>query len=94
MHCDNEVAVTVLNTACSHAPFLLSCLREIELLAAKHEVEIRGNHIPGIENRVSDALSRWDMDPKFEQVFWDQVKGLPAKERFVYQGLFQFLAEW
>ena len=94
MHCDNEVAVTVINTGRSHNNFLLSCLREIELLAARHEFEIRGNHIPGVENRISDALSRWDIDPKFEQVFRDQVKDLEPKECFVYDGLFEFLADW
>ena len=94
VHCDNEVAVTVLNTGRSHNKFLLSCLREIELLAARHEFEIRGNHIPGVENRISDALSRWDIDPRFEQVFRNQVGHLQPKECFVYEGLFQFLADW
>ena len=94
VHCDNEVAVTVLNTGRAHNTFLLSCLREIEFLAARFEFEIRANHIPGVENRISDALSRWDMSPKYEQEFWNQVQGVDAKEVFVYKGLFEFSADW
>ena len=94
VHCDNEVSVTVLNTGRSHNTFLLSCLREIELLAARFEFEIRANHIPGVENRISDALSRWWMNPRYEHEFWSQVQGLNAKEVFVYEGLFEFAVDW
>ena len=94
VHCDNEVSVTVINTGRSHSTFLLSCLRELEFIAARCEFEIRANHIPGVQNRIPDALSRWDMSPKHQQEFWDQVKGLDVNEVFVYKGLFQFVNEW
>ena len=94
VHCDNEVSVTVMNTGRSHNAFLQSCLRELEFTAAKCEFEIRGNHIPGIENRIPDALSRWHEGELHREKFWVQVEGLRVQEMFVYEGLFAFLHEW
>ena len=94
MHCDNEVSVIVMNTGRAHNTFLLSCLRELEFTAAKHEFEIRGNHIPGIENRIRDSLSRWHMGMQHREEFQRQVFSLEVKELYVYTGLFEFLHEW
>ncbi|CAC5360758.1 unnamed protein product [Mytilus coruscus] len=40
-----------------------SCLREICVLTAGHEFQVKGRHLSGEANRVADMLSRWDMDP-------------------------------
>ena len=94
IHCDNEVSVTVLNTGRARNSFLLACLREIEFLAAKYEFEVRANHIPGIENRIPDALSRWHSGSVYRDQFWAEVKGLHVSEVFVYEGLFRFMHDW
>ena len=94
VHCDNEVSVSVINTGRSHNSFLQSCLRELEFMAARHEFEIRGNHIPGIENRIPDALSRWHLGEQHKQQFKSQVLGLEVRQIFVYEGLFEFLHDW
>lgn len=60
VRCDNEVAVTVLNTGRCRNSFLNSCLRELCYLAAIHEFEIRPVHVPGVSNCYADILSRWD----------------------------------
>ena len=60
VRCDNEVAVTVLNTGRCRNSFLNSCLRELCYLAAIHEFEIRAVHVPGVSNCYADILSRWD----------------------------------
>ena len=94
VHCDNEVSVTVMNTGRAHNTFLQSCLRELEFAAAKGEFEIRGNHIPGIENRIPDALSRWQDGAYYREQFRAQVRGLDVREMFVYEGLFEFVHDW
>ena len=94
VHCDNEVSVTVMNTGRSHNAFLQSCLRELEFTAAKHEFEVRGNHIPGIENRIPDALSRWHLGESQSEHFWRYVNGLQVREVYVYKGMFEFMHDW
>ena len=64
------------------------------MLAAIHEFEIRGNWIPGVENRIPDALSRWHTDPRYKQEFLKMVNGLSVTEKYVYEGLFDFSHEW
>ncbi|XP_078619225.1 uncharacterized protein LOC144886464 [Branchiostoma floridae x Branchiostoma japonicum] len=56
--CDNEASVTVLNSGRSRSPFLQSCLRNLWLCAAKGQFELRAVHLPGIDNRLADHLSR------------------------------------
>lgn len=94
VHCDNEVSVTVMNTGRSHNSFLLSCLRELEFVAARNEFEIRSNHIAGVENRIPDALSRWHLGQEHRDRFHQLTAGLNAKEVFVYEGLFEFIHDW
>lgn len=47
---DNQVSVTILNLGRTRDPFLLSCLRELCLIAAIWEFEVRAKHIPGVDN--------------------------------------------
>ena len=60
VRCDNEAAVTVVNTGRCRNPFMNSCLREICYFAAIHEFEVCAVHIPGVSNYFADLLSRWD----------------------------------
>ena len=59
IHMDNEAVASVLNTGASRNVDLQNVLREIALLAAKHQFVIKAKHIMGISNRVPDWLSRW-----------------------------------
>ena len=69
VRCDNEVAVTVLNTGRCRNPFLNSCLREICYLSALVEFEVRAVHLPGESNCAADALSRWHENASAETNF-------------------------
>ena len=60
VRCDNEAAVTVVNTGRCRNPFMNSCLRELCYLAALYEFEVRAVHVPGVSNHFADLLSRWD----------------------------------
>ena len=59
IHVDNEAVASVLNTGASRDISLQNVLREIALLAAKHQFVVKAKHIVGIQNRVPDWLSRW-----------------------------------
>lgn len=59
--CDNEAAVTVINSGSTRDPFMQRCLRELWFLSALHDFDIRARHIPGEHNSLADTLSRWDL---------------------------------
>lgn len=64
INCDNMVSVRVLNSGATRIAFLQACLREICFFAALNNCEIKANHISGVNNRIPDLLSRWDLDVK------------------------------
>ena len=67
--CNNIASVIVLNSRHSHDHFSQKCLREVCLLAARFEFLIRAVHIAGIDNPVSDALSRWLLKASHQAAF-------------------------
>ena len=82
--CDNQASVEVLNSGRSLGDdFMMEVVREILFIAAKCEFEIRAVHLPGVENGISDSLSRWHMDPNAEARFFNLIGNVPAKEVFV-----------
>ena len=87
IRCDNETSVTVLNTGRTYNSFLLECLRELEFVAGKCEFEMKAVHIPGVENRIPHALSRWELGEEMSE-------GMGPKEVYVYPGLFEFTHDW
>ena len=94
IRCDNETSVTVLNTGRAYNSFLLECLRELEFVAAKCEFEMKAIHIPGVENRIPDALSRWELGEEHRLRFREMSEGMGPKEVYVYPGLFEFTHDW
>ena len=54
--------------------FLQACLREIYYIAAIYEFQLKAKFIPGVENRISDYLSRWKISKNFQRLFFDIVK--------------------
>ena len=63
--CDNEAVVQVLNSGKTRDALLGKLLRNIWLVSATNEFELRAVHLPGVENRVADLLSRWHLNPEF-----------------------------
>ena len=55
---DNQACVTLLNYGLTRAPFLASCLREMQFFLAKYNIEIRAEYIPSKENCLADLCSR------------------------------------
>ncbi len=94
INCDNSASVEVLNKGKTRDPFLQACLREIEFVAGLGEYEIRARHIPGVDNRLPDLLSRWHKGPEYQTEFLERTQNTESKEIFIYDGLFKFLHDW
>ena len=88
--CDNESVVRVLNTSKTRDAFLGSCLRELWLEVSKCHFEMRAVHLPGVENRVADWLSRWDVHPKYPDNFYKYIGTDVHAQLEVTLEMFQF----
>ena len=58
IHSDNMAVVHILNTMRTNDEFLGVCIRNVLFLAAKYNLHLSAGHIPGVDNRRADALSR------------------------------------
>ena len=57
---DNLAVVTVCNTGYTRCKHLAAIIRNIWLVTATWDIEIKVTHIPGKLNNIADLLSRWD----------------------------------
>ena len=55
---DNMACVSLLNYGITKAPFLASCLREIQYFLSKFNIEILAEYIPSKQNLLADICSR------------------------------------
>jgi ribonuclease HI len=74
IYCDNEVTVHAINSGKVKNNFLLKNLREQRYLCALRNFEIKAVHLPGCENRIADALSRWDLSTTYAEKFIEMTK--------------------
>ena len=61
LHCDNMAVVSILNSGRGQDSVLLSIARNVWLIAAKHDIDLTVQHIPGKHNVTADLLSRWQI---------------------------------
>jgi hypothetical protein len=60
---DNGATVAAINNNTSKSPELLALIRELYWLSVKHDFRLSASHIPGVDNVLSDGISRmFDMD--------------------------------
>ena len=90
IYCDNEPAVSVINTGKSRDPFMATCIRELWLVVASNLFELRAIHLPGVDNRVADALSRWDESVFYRDSFFSFTSDSVYDEVYVVDDLFRF----
>ena len=93
IHVDNEAVATVLNTGASRNSKLQDVLREIALLAARHQFVIKAQHIMGVLNRVPDWLSRWG-EPQAKKQFRQHAQDRGLTRVRVQPQLLQLTNEW
>ena len=84
--------MNVINSSRTKDRFFGSCLRELWLEVARWGFELRAIHLPGVENRVADWLSRWDVHPSYGASFKDFMgdKAGEYKELVVTPEMFAF----
>ena len=88
IYCDNEVAVQAINTGKTRDSFVGSCARQLWLEIANFGFELKAVHLPGVENRLADSLSRWHMSPYYSNLFLQAVEGISIFEKHVDDSLF------
>ena len=57
--CDNEAVVSVVNTGVTRDNALAAFVRNIWLVTVLYNIKLRLVHIPGVQNKCADLLSRW-----------------------------------
>ena len=90
IYCDNEPAVQVINSGKAKVPFLAACIRELWLVISTFKFELRAVHLPGVENRAADCLSRWEESYVYRDLFFDCIQGCQYQEVHVTPSCFQF----
>lgn len=58
--CDNEAVVFIMNKRTSKIPAIMQLMRHLLLAAAHHNFSFSSEHLPGINNCIADALSRFN----------------------------------
>ena len=92
--CDNEASVVAINQQRAHNDFLQACSRELAFVCATHEFQLRSRHIKGVDNRIPDFLSRWDLSDSYINKFFLEIGSGASYEYQIKDSLFEFCADW
>jgi hypothetical protein len=65
--CDNQATVFAINKGRSDSPAMMQLMRRMVLVAAKNNFAFAAEFIPGKDNNIADALSRFQFD-RFRQL--------------------------
>ena len=84
-----ETSVAVINSGRSRCPHLLKYARELFKVAALGQFSIRAAHCAGTTNRIADALSRWNDDPKYRRTFYELTKNNIITEHVINDNIFE-----
>lgn len=61
-HCDNKAVVDIIAKMSSRNDNVMVILRAITLACMRHNIIIKAQHVPGVQNNICDALSRLQID--------------------------------
>ena len=84
--CDNAEVVAIVNSGRSKMEAAMHLMRALFFFTAKYDITVVCNHIPGVDNRAADALSRDDVVS-----FLQQVPESRRQPSGVHPGLVQLL---
>ena len=94
IYCDNLPTVCVINAGKSKDVFLLKCLMELCFISAVFEYKIRAVHLTSKENRLSDLLSRWNLNLSYQKEFKKCLSDYQLHELMISEKLFTFSHKW
>lgn len=72
LFCDNQSVISILNTGKGKDKLMLQFARQIAMLCANNNAEIRLVYIASQDNRMADYLSRWNLGPKYRTLLSDE----------------------
>ena len=61
-HCDNEATVAIIKKGRSTSHIIMNLMRRLTWCTAKYHFIVHAQHVPGKQNSISDALSRFQFD--------------------------------
>ena len=94
MFCDNQSICQVVNSGKTKDEVLQDCLSEIAFLAAVYEFQIKMIHLDSKANRISDHLSRWDLDYSHRVNFFEETQDYDLVECHVPINFFELIHTW
>ena len=92
--CDNSASCDSLNSGYIRDEFMMACLRELALVSAKFEFEIRALHLPGSRNEISDALSRFYTESSAKKKLPSIIDIPSCHELCISDDFFKFTSDW
>ena len=60
--CDNEAVVSIINRQSSKCSHIMKLVRRFVSLCLRLNIHFKARHVPGVDNGIADALSRFQMD--------------------------------
>ena len=91
--CDNAAVVAILRSGTSRCPKAMRLMRCLFVFAAKFNVVLVAEHVPGVENGAADALSR-DNLPSFFPLVQGASQAPSVVPRQLVQALVEHPVEW
>jgi hypothetical protein len=92
--CDNSASVSVINTGRTKDKVMLALLREMAFICASHNCQVRAEHIPGVDNRLSDLFSRAPIEASSHSKLLGLLRNETWNRIQVRDDLFHFNNEW
>ena len=89
IYCDNEQAVLAMNSGKTRETLVGTCVRQLWLEVSTFGFQLKAVHLPGVENRLADSLSRWHLSTYYCKLFMEATKGLPLELINVSSDLFR-----
>ena len=84
----SRLHVQVLNTD------VRCCLRGSCFVSAMSQCELKAVHLSSSQNRLADCLSRWALDKRCQQEFFDLTCGVELEEYSIADSDFEFVNNW
>lgn len=76
LHTDNIAIVAVLQKQTSKEPLVMTLVRKLVLLCLKYNLVVSAQHVPGENNSIADALSRFQMERFRNLCSWAEAEAI------------------
>ena len=61
LHCNNASVVHIMAKASTHSKTMMALVQTFTLLSMQHNIPIHIQHIAGVNNKLADTLSHFEM---------------------------------